>query len=201
MRRETVARRFMHAPSLPEVTQWAYADNFADGGEPATPRKVRSLRRAPGGQVMTNRETSTWTRPNLCGAQRAGSLASSDGLPRVLDIAVANSSSGSVEGESGESNPGDGDTDIPRTDRTKKIRADADRRDDEAAARDIAADERAEAADLQAFLDIGEDYAGHGERRAAALDRAHSKGDREKSADDRAQLSEESDTDAEGTVS
>ena len=33
MRLETVPRRFVHALSLPEVTQWAYADNFADGGD------------------------------------------------------------------------------------------------------------------------------------------------------------------------
>lgn len=52
------------------------------------------------------------------------------------------------------------------------------------------ADQRDEAADLDSFLDVGKDYFGHRERRAAAMDRAHSKGDREKSADDRAQLSD-----------
>jgi len=33
MRLETVDRRFMHALCLPEVTRWAYADNFAAGGD------------------------------------------------------------------------------------------------------------------------------------------------------------------------
>ena len=108
----------------------------------------------------------------------------------------------SLDGESDVPSEGShGDDDVSRTDRTRKILVDADRRDDKAAARDIVADERAQAADLEAFMDIGEEYAGHGERRAAALDRAHAKGDRQRSADDRAQLSGDIDTDAEGTSS
>jgi len=161
----------MHALSLPEVSSGRMPTPFPKVPTTSAPRKMPSRRRALGARV-----------------------------PGVLDVAVANSNSGSPEGESGESGQGDGGDEIPRTDRTKKILGDADRRDDEAAARDIAADERAEAADLQAFLNVGEDYAGQRERRAAALDRAHAKCDREKSADDRAHLSEVLDPDDEGTV-
>ncbi len=82
-----------------------------------------------------------------------------------------------------------------RAERTKKMLTEADRRDEEAAARDIASDKRSEAADLQAFMDIGAAYQGHGERRAAALDRAHSRSDGEASAKDRAQMSEPNETD------
>ncbi|PXA70666.1 hypothetical protein CTB96_06165 [Cryobacterium arcticum] len=69
-----------------------------------------------------------------------------------------------------------------------KLLADADRRDDEADLRDAQSDKRAEAADLEAFLDTTETYRGHGERRAAAIDRSHAKSDRKSSADDRAEL-------------
>jgi hypothetical protein len=110
-----------------------------------------------------------------------------------LDVAVATSSdSDALDGESDEAKwavtAADGK---PRADRTQKILADADRRDDEASARDVVADEREAAADLQAFMDLDQEYAGQGERRAAALDRASAKGDREMSADDRAQLSDD----------
>jgi hypothetical protein len=77
-----------------------------------------------------------------------------------------------------------------RTDRTNKILVDADRRDDDATARDAVSDERERLADRRAFLDPGADYAGNGARRAAALDRADAKSDREYSAADRAQLTE-----------
>ena len=75
----------------------------------------------------------------------------------------------------------------------QKILVDAHRRDDEADIRDIESDKRAEAADLEAFLDTSETYSGHGERRAAALDRSHAKSDRESSADDRAELTKHKD--------
>lgn len=80
-----------------------------------------------------------------------------------------------------------------RRDKTNKILADADRRDDEATARDAVSDERAEEADRAAFLESGKKYPGHGERRAAALDRSHAKSDRESSAEDRAQLTADED--------
>jgi hypothetical protein len=120
-----------------------------------------------------------------------------DETTAVLDIAVATSSdSDALDDESDEAKKADGAANGKlRTDRTRKILVDADRRDDEASARDVVADERAPTADLQAFMDLGEEYAGHGERRAAALDRAHAKGDREKSADDRAQLVDDYDND------
>ncbi|WP_158253845.1 hypothetical protein [Cryobacterium sp. N22] len=75
----------------------------------------------------------------------------------------------------------------------QKILLDAHRRDDEADIRDIESDKRAEAADLEAFLDTSETYSGHGERRAAALDRSHAKSDRQSSADDRAELTKHKD--------
>lgn len=80
-----------------------------------------------------------------------------------------------------------------QNDRTKRILADADRRDDVATARDRVSDERANAADLLAFVDTTKTYPGHRERREAALDRSHSKRDRESSADDRARLTEDVD--------
>ncbi|WP_133160226.1 hypothetical protein [Cryobacterium zongtaii] len=76
----------------------------------------------------------------------------------------------------------------------EKILVDAHRRDDEADIRDVESDKRAEAADLEAFLDTSEIYSGHGERRAAALDRSHAKSDRQSSADDRAELTKHKDT-------
>ncbi|MFM9877637.1 MAG: hypothetical protein ACKVOG_07290 [Rhodoglobus sp.] len=74
--------------------------------------------------------------------------------------------------------------------KAKSILAAAAQRDEAADIRDVRSEERAAAADLKAFLDTGQLYVGHGERRAAALDRAHSKRDRESSADDRARLVE-----------
>ena len=71
---------------------------------------------------------------------------------------------------------------------TDKILIDADQRDDAATARDVASDKRERAADLKAFLDQDEPYAGLNQRRAAALDRSRAKGDREASAQDRAEL-------------
>jgi hypothetical protein len=82
----------------------------------------------------------------------------------------------------------------------EKILVDAGRRDDEADLRDGVSDKRAEAADLQAFLDTSESYSGLGERRAAALDRSHAKSDRESSADDRAQLTKKPDDDGDESV-
>jgi hypothetical protein len=102
---------------------------------------------------------------------------------------VANShGAGTSDAASGE--PSD-DERSARRDRTRKILADGERRDDEAAARDVTSDERSNAADLEAFLNVDGDYAGYSERRAAAQDRRDAKGDREKSADDRVQLSED----------
>jgi hypothetical protein len=118
----------------------------------------------------------------------------------VLDVAVAtHGDSDALDGESVEAKSAVTAADgMLRAERTRKILADAERRDDEASARDVVADEREAAADLQAFMDLGEDYPGQGERWAAALDRAHAKDDREMSADDRAQLSEDrDDTDGE----
>ena len=76
----------------------------------------------------------------------------------------------------------------PRQLETDKILVDADQRDDAAAARDVASDKREMVADLKAFLDSNEPYVGLDQRRAAALDRSHAKGDREASAQDRAEL-------------
>jgi hypothetical protein len=73
---------------------------------------------------------------------------------------------------------------------TKKILVDADRRDDEATARDAESDRREQVADRKAFVDPSGNYPGHGERRAAALDRAYAKTDRESSAHDRALLTD-----------
>ena len=78
------------------------------------------------------------------------------------------------------------------TDKTKKILADADQRDKDAAARDALSDKRARVADHEAFVKSEGTYTGHRERRAAALDRADSKSDRESSADDRIHLTEDS---------
>lgn len=75
-----------------------------------------------------------------------------------------------------------------RGEETQKILEDADDRDDDAAARDAVAEERARVADREAFTDSDRSYSGHGERRAAAQDRADSKTDRESSAEDRARL-------------
>ncbi|WP_130179252.1 hypothetical protein [Cryobacterium sp. SO1] len=88
------------------------------------------------------------------------------------------------------------DSSSARDRKTRKILADAEKRDDAADVRDVESDERAEAADLQAFLDVNEKYSGHGERRAAALDRTSAKSDREASADDRAELAHRDDADA-----
>ena len=78
-----------------------------------------------------------------------------------------------------------------RGEKTQKILEDASDRDDEATARDAVADERERVADLEAFTDPNSTYAGQGERRAAAHDRADSKVDREASAKDRIHLSED----------
>lgn len=87
---------------------------------------------------------------------------------------------------------------LVQREKTQKILVEADRRDDEADTRDAESDKRAEAADLHAFLNTSEPYFGHGERRAAALDRSHAKDDRESSAADRAELSKpQDDPDAE----
>ena len=89
-----------------------------------------------------------------------------------------------------------GDLDEARqSGRTDKVMADAERRDEEATIRDAVSDERARVADREAFTDVNGVYKGHAERRAAALDRANSKVDREFSAEDRAYLS--NDTSAE----
>lgn len=74
------------------------------------------------------------------------------------------------------------------SEKAKKILGDADVRDSQANARDDVADERAAVADRARFMDTDGVYTGHGERRAAALDRRDSKIDRESSADDRARL-------------
>ncbi|MCU1570195.1 MAG: hypothetical protein JWR33_936 [Naasia sp.] len=78
-----------------------------------------------------------------------------------------------------------------RGEETKRILVDADRRDDEATARDSRSDERERLADRDAFMDPSTPYPGQAERRAAALDRSHSKSDRESSAEDRAHLTED----------
>ena len=78
------------------------------------------------------------------------------------------------------------------SDKTKKILVDADQRDKNAADRDALSDKRARVADHEAFIKSDGTYTGHRERRAAALDRADSKSDRESSADDRANLTDES---------
>ena len=75
-----------------------------------------------------------------------------------------------------------------RQSETDKILVDADQRDDAATARDVASDKRELVADLKAFLDPTEPYGGLDQRRAAVLDRSHAKGDREASAQDRAEL-------------
>jgi hypothetical protein len=95
----------------------------------------------------------------------------------------------------------DGPRDLDRSRRsaeTRKIRVEADRRDQEAAIRDAVSDERERVADRKAFLDPNGDYPGQGERRASALDRADSKTDRESSAEDRAQLAESANTEEPG---
>jgi hypothetical protein len=79
-------------------------------------------------------------------------------------------------------------SDVSQAEKVAKILSDADRRDAQATARDADSDKREEAADLIAFLAVGAEYRGQGERRAASLDRAHSKHDRELSARDRAEL-------------
>ena len=83
-----------------------------------------------------------------------------------------------------------------RGDRTEKILVDADRRDDEATARDAVSDERDRVADREAFTDPNVHYAGPGPRRAAALDRLDAKSDRESSAEDRIQLTEGEDAES-----
>jgi len=77
-----------------------------------------------------------------------------------------------------------------QSDKTTKILSDADRRDEEATARDAVSDERARVADRDAFMRTDGTYPGQGERRAAALDRANAKSDRESSAEDRADLAD-----------
>jgi hypothetical protein len=81
-----------------------------------------------------------------------------------------------------------------RTERTKRVLVDADQRDQDATNRDTASDERARVADFEAFTTNGR-YSGHKERRAAALDRADSKSDRESSAADRAYLTQDNSDD------
>jgi len=70
------------------------------------------------------------------------------------------------------------------------ILVDAGHRDDAADARDVISATRDQAADLEAFLNKDETYVGHGQRRAAAVDRSHAKDDREAAAGDRIQLTE-----------
>lgn len=77
--------------------------------------------------------------------------------------------------------------------KTQKILDDAHARDDEATARDAVSDERSRLADLDSFADAEGVYRGHGERRAASQDRTASRIDRESSADDRRQLTEDDD--------
>lgn len=86
-----------------------------------------------------------------------------------------------------------------RTERTKKVLVDADQRDQDATDRDTASDERARVADFEAFTTDGK-YSGHKERRAAALDRADSKSDRESSAADRAYLTQDSSDDGDAAT-
>jgi hypothetical protein len=81
-----------------------------------------------------------------------------------------------------------------RSEKTKKVLVDADQRDQDATDRDTVSDERARVADFEAFTTDGK-YSGHKERRAAALDRADSKSDRESSAADRAYLTEDNSDD------
>jgi hypothetical protein len=76
------------------------------------------------------------------------------------------------------------------SDKQKKILVDAEQRDHDARDRDAVSDERERVADREAFLKNDGKYEGHRERRAAALDRADSKNDRESSAEDRANLTE-----------
>ena len=119
--------------------------------------------------------------------------------PLVLDGAVVNSKHSPHVGDDADAASASERT--PAHDqKTEKILVDADRRDDEAAIRDGVSDKRAEAADLQAFLDTNETYSGHGERRAAALDRSHAKSDRESSAQDRAELAKQKDDADDGPV-
>jgi hypothetical protein len=78
-----------------------------------------------------------------------------------------------------------------RGDRTDTILIDADRRDEDATARDVVSDERERVADREAFTDPSADYlGGHRARRDAALDRADARSDRESSAADRVELAE-----------
>ena len=100
-------------------------------------------------------------------------------LSKAAVTPVSAENTGSTE-RSGEDKPA----------KTAKILADADQRDDDASARDIVSEELAEAADFKAFMHSGREYPGHGERRAAAHDRAHSKSDREASAKDRQELAD-----------
>jgi hypothetical protein len=76
--------------------------------------------------------------------------------------------------------------------RTRGILADADERDVQADARDSAADGRDRAASLDSFLrdDHSDNDAALKSRRAGALDRLDSKGDREAAAEDRSHLAE-----------
>jgi hypothetical protein len=109
---------------------------------------------------------------------------------------TSNDSSGSDKATGPESvpdgrpiNESDDQSAAQRTERTKKVLVDADQRDQDATDRDTVSDERARVADFEAFTTDGK-YSGHKERRAAALDRADSKSDRELSAADRAYLTE-----------
>lgn len=88
-----------------------------------------------------------------------------------------------------------------QSEKTTKILVDADRRDEEATARDAVSDERARVADREAFTRPDGTYPGQGERRAAARDRADSKRDRESSADDRLQLIDDEPADGRAAAS
>jgi hypothetical protein len=68
------------------------------------------------------------------------------------------------------------------------ILQDADDRDEVSDARDVTADDREGAASLAAFLSHEPDGSQLEVRRAAALDRLHSKTDRASAADDRGEL-------------
>lgn len=87
-----------------------------------------------------------------------------------------------------------------RRDAADEILAAADARDDDADARDAAAVERENAFDKEDFMRPEGTYSDHWpERRAAGLDREHSKDDRTASHDDRVALTEDQDGDEDET--
>ena len=78
-----------------------------------------------------------------------------------------------------------------RIDEAKVVRADAERRDDYADARDAVADERERSASLDAFVRPNDQQdAAIKARRASAIDRSEAKSDRSSSAEDRSKLSD-----------